>query len=52
MLFGTMILIAKNNMHSVLCHSLEPLPWSLANDDGIMKTNEGALAQHVQSIPV
>ena len=39
-LFGTMILIAKNrqlDMHTVFCHPLAPLPWSLANVDGTMK---------------
>jgi len=48
-LFSHMILVAESrqvNMKDVLAHPLGPLPWALANADGIQrKTNKAALAR-------
>ena len=51
-LFGQMVIIAKKRqlrMKDVLCHPLEPLPWSLATADGSLgKSNKSTLAKELQ----
>ena len=53
-LFGQMLLVASSrnlNMRDVLKHPLSPLPWSLANCNGTMKTtNKAALARKLEKL--
>ena len=50
--FSHMILVAESrkvNMRDVLAHPLDPLPWELANADGILrKTNKAALSRELE----
>ena len=52
-LFGQMVIIAESRklqMSDVLAHLLGPLPWALANDDGLLrKTNKAALARELEN---
>ena len=47
-----MVLVTESRhlwMNDVLSHPLGPLPWTLANADGIMrKTNKAALASELE----
>ncbi len=51
-LFGHMVIIAQSRdlpIKEVLMHPLGPLPWSLANGDGLLrKTNKAALARELE----